>query len=132
MATQEKVMSLNACAYKDLPSNSKVFNSMTIEYYMWVYLNPEDVRGCNFLRAEEITLGADHQGFYPDTFSRESQCWIRVATKFIDTSIGNHVIRLYFVECATGTEFSLYVSYYIQNDDPEKPYVYMKKPEEDT
>lgn len=127
MATQDKVMSLNACTYKDLPSNSRVFNSKTLDYYMWIYLNPEDVRGCQFVKAEEITYGSASQDFYPDTFSRESQCWIRVTTHFIDTSIGNHIIRLYFVESVTGTEFSLYVSYYIQDDNPEKPYVYINE-----
>ena len=126
MATEDKIMSLQACTYKDLPNYTKVFNLNTIEYHLWIYLNPEDVRDTAFLGAEEIGPGADNSQLFTDTFKRESQCWIQVKTNFLNKKIGKHTYKLSFVNRWTDTDFSLYVSYYIQNSDPEKPYVYMK------
>ena len=48
MVTQDKIMSLQACIYDELPKYTKVFNADTAEYHLWIYLNPEDVRGAAF------------------------------------------------------------------------------------
>ena len=124
---EEKAMVLEACRYDDLAKHSKVFNLAAIEYHLWIYLNPEDVRDCYFLKATEIGENADNVNIYPDTFVRESQCWIRANTGYIGTETGKHTIKLWFVNRYTDVDFSLYVSYYIQNDNPEKSYVYMKQ-----
>lgn len=125
---RDKVMSLNACYYEDLAKNCKVFNADTCEYHLWIYLNPEDVRQAYFVGAEEIGPNADNSRIFPDTFKRESQCWIRVNKNYIGTTPGKHTIKLQFVDRYTDTDFSLYVSFHMQVDDPEKPYVYMKEP----
>lgn len=127
MSTKDKVMSLEACRYEDLAKYSKVFNSNASEYHLWIYLNPEDVRTAYFIEAKEIGPNADNSRIFPDTFERESQCWIRVNKNYIGTTPGKHTIKLSFVDRYTDTDFSLYVSYYMQVDDPEKPYVYMEE-----
>ena len=123
---RDKVMSLEACRYEDLAKYSKVFNSDTCEYHLWVYLNPEDVRGAYFVGAVEIGPNADNSRIFPDTFVRESQCWIRVNKNYIGTTPGKHTVKLAFVDTATDTDFNLYISFYMQVDNPEKPYVYMQ------
>lgn len=123
----DNVITLQACNYQDLPKYTKVFNTEQLEYHLWIYLNPEDVRGCYFDKAEEVGIDPALLHTYPDTFVRESECWIRVNMGYIDKGIGKHTLRLQFVEKATSTDFSLYVSFYIQDDHPDKPYVYMKK-----
>lgn len=127
---EDKIMSLQSCKYDDLAKYTKVFNLSTIEYHLWIYLNPEDVRDCYFLGAKEIGPDSDNATIYPDTFVRESTCWIRANTAYLNTSIGKHTFRLSFVNRYTDTDFSLYISYYIQQDNPVKDYVYMKQPEE--
>lgn len=126
MITKDKIMSLQACRYEELPSYTKVFNSEAVEYHLWIYLNPEDVREAYFYKAEEIGPNADNSKIFPDTFVRESQCWIRVNREYINNKPGKHIIKLSFVDRFTDADFSLYISYYMQVDDPEKPYVYMK------
>lgn len=122
----DKVISLEACAYNDMSKYVKVFSVDQLEYHLWIYLNPEDVRGCYFVGAKEIGPNADSSTTYPDTYIRESECWIRANMGYIDKGIGKHIIKLQFVEKMTSTDFSLYVSYYIQDSNPDKPYVYMK------
>lgn len=124
---QDKVMSLEACHYDDLAKHCKVFNSATCEYHLWIYLNPEEVRQAYFVGAVEIGPNADNSRIFPDTFTRESQCWIRVNKNYIGTTPGKHTIKLSFVDRFTDTDFNLYVSFYMQVDNPEKPYVYMKE-----
>lgn len=126
----DKAMILEASTYEDLPKHSKVFNKSQMEYHLWIYLNPEDVRGCYFVQAEEIGPNADNSTIYPDTFVREGQCWIRVNFGYISKNPGKHTIKLSFVEKMTSTDFSLYVSFYVQDDNPDKPYVYMNKEQE--
>lgn len=123
----DKGMVLIACKYSDISKYTKVFNANALEYHLWIYLNPEDVRDAYFIKAEEIGTDANNTTIYPDTFVRDSTCWIRANTGYLNLDIGNHIIKLSFVDRYTDTDFSLYVSYYIQNDNPEKPYVYMKK-----
>lgn len=123
--TQDKVMQLNASTYENLAKHSKVFNKATLEYHLWIYLDPEDIRNAYFIEAKEIGPNADNSKLFPDTFERQGQCWIRVNTEYIDTTAGKHTLKLSFVDRFTDDDFSLYVSYIIQDDDPEKPYVYM-------
>lgn len=129
MVNEKKALILEACPYEDLPQHSKVFNIYSVEYHLWIYLEPDTVRDAVFLGAEEIGPNADNSRIFPDTFERESQCWIRVNRGYIGNTIGKHTIKLMFVDRYTDTDFSLFVSYYMQNDNPEKPYVYMHKTE---
>lgn len=123
---EDHITSLEACKYDDLPKYTKVFHKSTLNYHLWIYLNPDDVRDTYFIKGLEIGPEADNSTIFPDTFVRDSQCWIRVNTGFLNNKIGKHTLRLFFVNRYTDTDFSLYVSYYIQDDNPDKPYVYMK------
>lgn len=121
----DNVMTLVASRRADLSRNSKVFNLSSLEYHLWIYLNPKDIMGCTFLGAEEINNEEDFETFSA-AFERDSQCWIKVTTGLINKSPRLHIYKLNFVDTRTETDFSLYVSYYIQTDNPDKPYVYIE------
>ena len=127
----DKIMQLESCRYDDLAKYSKVFSKNELEYHLWIYLNPEEVRNAYFIKAREVGPNADNSKIFPDTFEREGQCWIRVNTAYINTEVGKHTLKLMFVDSFTDTDFSLYVSYYIQDDNPARPYVYMHQEEND-
>lgn len=126
MSIQDNVMQLEACSYNDLPKYCKVFNTNCTEYHLWIYINPEVAREAYFIDAEEIGPNADNSRMFPNTFQRMSQCWIRANREYLNNSCGKHTVKLRFVNRYTDTDFSLYVSYIMQNDNPEKPYIYMK------
>ena len=125
--TKDAATTLQACIYEDLAKHSKVFNLTTLDYHLWIYLDPEMVRDAYFSEAKEIGLEADNSRIFPDTFTREGTCWIRANMQYLNLKPGKHTIKLDFVERYTSTDFSLYISYFIQDDNPEKPYVYMKE-----
>lgn len=128
----DKITTLQSCSYDNLAKNCKVFNLSTLNYHLWIYLNPEDVRDAYFDKGEEIGKGADNSKIFKDTFVRDGQCWIRANMDFLNLTTGKHTYRLSFIDRYTDTDFSLYISYIIQNDDPERPYVYMKEEEKKT
>ena len=53
--------------------------------------------------------------------------WIDVSTSALDTSIGNHTYVFKFNNNMVNSEVDLYASYNIRYNDPEKPYIYMKR-----
>lgn len=125
--SEDKFMTLEACRYDELAKYTKVFNTDECQYHLWIHLNPEDVRGCSFVEAKEIGPNANNSTIFPDTIVRTSQCWIRVNKMWVGTSPGKHTLKFTFVDTSTDDDFSLYASFYMQVDDPEKPYVYMKE-----
>lgn len=124
--SEEKAMVIEAVSYEKAIQNSKVYNRSQLEYHLWINLNPEQVREAYFVEAAEIGPDADNSKIFGDTFIRESTCWIRANTPYLNHKIGKHVYKLSFVDRFTDTDFSLYFSYIIQDDCPEKPYVYIK------
>ena len=56
--------------------------------------------------------------------------WIDVLTSSLDTSIGNHTYVFKFNNNLVNSEVNLYVSYNIRYNDPDKPYIYMKREDE--
>lgn len=123
---EDKATTLQSCRYEDLAKHSKVFNLSTLDYHLWIYMNPEAVRDAYFYKAEEIGPDADNSKIFEDTFIREG-IWLRVNMQYLNLKPGKHTYRLMFVERYSDTDFSLYFSYIIQDDNPEKPYVYMKE-----
>ncbi len=121
-----KVTMLETSTYENIAKHCKVFNLSTLNYHLNVYLNPETVREAYFIEAKEIGPKADNSKLFPDTFQRTAQCWIQVNMEYLNLKPGKHTYKLDFVDRFTDTDFSLYFSYIIQDDNPEKPYVYMK------
>ena len=128
MALEDNIFTLTASNYNDIAKHSKVVNVNELDYFLWVYLNPEDVRDAYFLSAcEVIKPGQDAVTTFTDTFERKSTSWIQIKTDFINKKTGLHIYKLNFVNYTNDVTFSLYASYTIQRDDEEKPYIYMKR-----
>ena len=125
----DNVLTLTTCRYKDLAKHSKVINIGEMDYYLWAYLNPEDVRDAYLLYGCE--LSDDPTTTYPDTFKWVSTSWIQVKVDDLNRHVGLHIYKLAFVNKITNDEFSLYFNYIIQRSDEEKPYLYMKRDEQE-
>ena len=129
MMIQDDVLTLTSCKYSDLPKYSTVINVNEMDYFLWVYLNPEYVRDAYFLEAAELT-NEEPVITFPDTFTRPSTSWIRMKTDNLNKKPGLHIYKFKFVVPSTDETFSLYANYVIQRSDVEKPYIYMKRTDE--
>lgn len=125
MMTQDTTLTLTSCKYSDLAKHSKVINVDELDYFLWIYLNPEYVRDSYFVCGSEMSNNP--RITFHDTFTRPSTSWIRVKTSDLNKEIGLHTYKFLFADRITSDTFSLYANYIIQSDNQEKPYIYMKR-----
>lgn len=126
----DNMLTLTSCKYSDLAKHSKVINPCELDYFLWVYLNPEAVRDAYFNYACE--LSDDPVPTFPDTFRRASTSWIQIRSDHLNKEIGLHIYKFCFIDRYTGDEFSLYMNYIIQREDQDKPYIYMHSNNDNT
>lgn len=120
---------LTAAQHRDIAKYRKVFNLDELEYYMYVKLDPP-LSNEYFLNSVEEKLedGTLREiAHFRDVVQRESPTWLKIKTDFMDKRIGLHVYKLTFADTVTNVVSSLWFSYRIQSDNPDKPYVYMER-----
>lgn len=106
-----------------------VFNKKEIEYFLYMHIPEELSRDSNLVEVKCVDTCEvlDHELI-------QRHCkkpWIRIESRLLDTSVGQHTYRFVFINTATDDVYSLYISYIIQDDNPDKPYIYMNGKEED-
>lgn len=122
---------LIASTYEEISRNSKVLNLAELDYFLYVKLEPPLTSEWYLYRIEEKTKdGTLKKMRFPDTVRKESPTWLKFTTDFINKEIGMHSYKITFVDTVTDVLTSLWFAYIIQSDNPDKPYVYMKREEE--
>lgn len=124
------VFQLYADTHENLPKVNKVINLKMFEYYLWVRLPENVARRFQFYQLDDISgpkvkfvdtnLCYHREGYRP---------WLRFNSGIFDRAVGKHVYRLGMIDVATHDTCYLYISYIIQSDSIDKPYVYMERPE---
>ena len=117
---------LEAVSYPELHKHTVVLSKAALDYYLWVHLDADVVRDCMLYEYLEQRNG-QFVPANPFAFDREGTCWVKVHTSFINKEAGLHVYRFNLVNKSTDDVFSLYVGYVMQDNCPDKPYVYMKR-----
>ena len=118
---------LIACEYDKININTKVFNKDALAFGVWVNL-PHYV--CSFALTKIIDISKqkyEEIEFDASTVMQDyPHPWVRIDTSILDLVSGMHIYKLVFSHIPT-TKFheSVYISYIIQDDNPETPYIYM-------
>lgn len=63
----------------------------------------------------------------PYTDREPNKPWIRIISDILDWDIGLHIYQLSLVNKYSNDVVSVYFGYIVQDDDPEKPYIYMNR-----
>ena len=124
------ITQLNACEYKDIVSNTPVFNKDQVDYFVWILVDADILRRCTLYQVDEITDKGPRPA-NPAAIVPDLNCWLRGTFPLMNGEVGQHIYKLMFVEPATDTSFSLYISYIIQDKNANKPYIYMDRSDED-
>lgn len=117
---------MNLCIYKDISKYTQVFNKNALEYITWINI-PTEL--CHIHRLFQVDQILPNTGEL-DISSMEQQChkpWIKVPTDALDTSIGQHIYKMSFINTSSNDILSMYFSYIIQSDNPDTPYIYMDR-----
>lgn len=117
-------------SHNDALAHTRVFNIKDIQEYMWLQipavLSPYiDLTGVVNMQVADGALPD-----FTEKITREGRnCWLKIDSTLFDTSIGLHFYRFDFHNPTTDEVIPLYFAYSLQNDDPEKPYIYMDRSE---
>lgn len=119
------VIILPLCKYIDVYQDVRILNTNQIEYFM--YLKIPNSLSINSRLLDITNLDSGKVLNHCNLIYRDiNKPWIRIESRLLDRSIGQHTYRLSFIH-SNGIQddvFSLYFTYIIQDDNPTKPYIY--------
>lgn len=129
MSNNIPVFHLEATELDNLPGATRVINKSQAEHFLMV---STDVlyTGSEFqlYQMDEVT----DKGCVQVNLDVQHECgrvWYQLPFEQLNQSPGHHKYRMRFVQTQTGLTVSLYFAYILQDDNPEKPYIYMKRDE---
>ena len=111
---------------KYVSSTAQVINRHDIPYYAWIHLPTHTAKYLNLVSVydEEDNSAVE----FLDAWQRDgSHPWYKIKTGSINLDAGPHMYRLEFINKYTDDMINLYFRYIIQDDNPDKPYIYMKR-----
>lgn len=124
-----EIFTLCASNTQHLASHSCVFNQSQIEDTLYVRV-PYNVCTQNELRSveeisdEPVTSSPD---ILQDVVYMRYRPWVDIKSSALNMNPGHHVYKLHFVNRYTEVCSNLFFAYTVQQDNPDKPYIYMKR-----
>lgn len=118
---------LTACSYNQLPNNTVVINNHQVEFFLWIELPHESSAYIELFQIDEISSGSNELNYHKFLHRAYRRPWIRLNSGILNLEIGQHIYKMSFIDTRTDDVLSLYFSYILQNDNPDKPYVYMDR-----
>lgn len=116
--------------YMDALAASRVVNFNELSTYMWVQIPNNEAPYVVLTDVQDMNVTPAASLDYSEKVTRDNRnCWMRIDLTLLNTEIGLHVYKFLFTNSITSEEVSLYLAYSIQNDNPDKPYIYMDRSE---
>lgn len=113
----------------DLPSHTLIYNVKDFSDIVCVKLPPQMPRSMDLV--ELYNLDSEKDIDFIDQVTRdEHRPWIDISTSILDTKEGQHIYRMTFRNLGGKLKATCWFSYIIQNNNPEKPYIYMNRDED--
>lgn len=121
------VIIFNAVSSCDLPKSTLVVNKSMLEYITWIYTPVEIHKMYKLFQISQTCPNT--QEIEPSNVLDWpcSRPWLKLKTSSLDLSPGHHIYRLWFVDSYSHDTVSLYFSYILQDDNTDKPYIYMDR-----
>lgn len=114
----------NLMDYDDAIRNALYLNKQTLgdKFYCKIPLYME--QEVEFVSVCEIT----HEDIAAEYISvSENNPWIDISTEAMNLSAGSHLYQFAFRDTRFGEMMYLYLYYNLQDDNPDKPYIYMDR-----
>lgn len=124
------VTHVKATVKEKVPLYTKVINKHSVPYYMIAELPFFTKYELRFVGMYEDTSEGLQE--VPLSYIQLNSChpYIDILSEGLNTEVGQHDYMIRYVDCFTGDIVPLYFSYIIQDDNPNKPYIYMDKERE--
>lgn len=116
----------NLYTYDEFAKYTKVVNLNEIGEWVWLKI-PEDIsRSCDLIQIDEIIPVIKEIEYIGFVFRQCRYPWLGVNPYILNKAPGYHVYKFYFADICSNDINHIYLSYQLQDDNPEKPYLYMK------
>lgn len=122
---------LQAGPYALLPMNRKVFSTNEEEYYLPVSVPTNICENYKLYEVDEVDSESKDAHLLEFDFINydDGHPWFDFVFAALNQEPGCHTYRMKFVNTVTNLTTSIYFGYIIQDSNPEKPYIYMKRGE---
>lgn len=112
-----------------LPLHTKIYNAKDFSETVCVKLPPEMPRDMTLTGL--YNLYASEEVDFNDFVTRdENRPWVDIQSSILDITAGQHVYRMTFSKELCKLYATCWFSYIIQDNNPDKPYIYMKRDED--
>ncbi len=110
--------------YDDAISHSHILNKAVLADVIHCRIPDEQFYDLEFIECGEIAravISAEH------VHMNEQYPWIDIDTSALNQEIGSHMYQFIFRNKRFGETMYMYLYYVMQNDNPEKSYIYMER-----
>jgi hypothetical protein len=130
MTIQDNIFTtvIQSSQLSEMPLNTKIYNSKDFSEIVCVKLPPQMPRDMDLI--EIYNLNASEDVDFADQVTRdEHRPWVDISSSILDLGIGQHTYRMTFAKEGCKLKATCWFSYIIQDNNPEKPYIYMDRGE---
>lgn len=114
----------------EIPLNTKIYNSKDFSEIVCVKLPPQMPRDMDLYGL--YNLDTSKEVDFTDFITRdENRPWIDIKSSILDLTVGQHTYRMTFAKDTCRLKATCWFSYIIQDNNPEKPYIYMKRDDDE-
>lgn len=125
------VFRLFAETYQNLPQVTVVVNKNELPYFIWVKIPSMYKNEFELIKFEEVNNSESAKLDMDESISRDGcRPWFKVKSRCLNLTSGQHIYRMSLVNVCNDSMVYLYFSYILQDDDPDKSYIYMNRSEE--
>lgn len=121
------VLKIESSTYHELPINTTVLGKEQLEYYTWIHLPHDLSRDFALVQIDNIDDSLPKEVKRAFINRKPGKPWIRIRTGALNQSIGLHRYKITLVNKTSDDVVSLYFAYIMQDNNPDKPYIYMRK-----
>lgn len=122
-----RVFKLEADYYDNIPLHTKVINISTWEYDLWVHFPEEISNACELFQLDEVIPSKKECNWLHFIDREPGRPWLKIISGILNKSAGQHIYKLSFIDRDTHDIVAVYFSYIVQDDNPDKPYIYMRR-----
>lgn len=119
---------LEMCNINQLPKHRKILSKHVLEEEFSIALPDEVCMNYSVFDVREMLPDGDITDDLSLVMKHVCNKWIDIPMKWMNTSAGSHTYRVRMISKGNERDtYSLYFGYIIQDDNPDKPYIYMNR-----
>lgn len=116
--------------YEKSVSAPIVLNTAQLQSEVYIMIPSPEFYTVTLIGLAELVNGSEVPVDYEGHLYRDGgRPWLIADSEIFSVTAGQHMYRFKFIDSRINAETDLYLTYIIQDDNPDKPYIYMNREE---